>query len=125
LNDIMKRAILLPGVAQKPNGVLAQFPSVASTTIYEWCICCFLKAFYDRKFKTRAGLLARIVPAVFFLVWVFLATGMLPHGHYQWLLPVMLAIVLTMGNVKAHKCKVKANKSRFIDLQPEHSSKDC
>jgi hypothetical protein len=28
----MKRAILLlPGVAQKPNGVLAQFPSVAST----------------------------------------------------------------------------------------------
>lgn len=27
----MKRAILLlPGVAQKPNGVLAQFPSVAS-----------------------------------------------------------------------------------------------
>jgi len=29
----MKRAILLlPGVAQKPNGVLAQFPSVASNS---------------------------------------------------------------------------------------------
>jgi len=32
LNDMTRAAKLLPGVAQKPNGVLAHFPSVAPNT---------------------------------------------------------------------------------------------
>jgi len=49
LNDMTRAAKLLPGVAQKPNGVLAHFPSVAPAgeatkvtylTPWSWEIIC-------------------------------------------------------------------------------------